>query len=46
MNPIKNTRRALSLGAIAVAAIAVVGGCAAAFAQQKVVKVGITLALC
>jgi branched-chain amino acid transport system substrate-binding protein len=45
MNPIKYTRRALNLGAIAVAAIAVVGGCTAAFAQQKVVKVGITLAL-
>jgi branched-chain amino acid transport system substrate-binding protein len=33
----------LNAGAIAVAAIAAIGGCAAAFADQKVVKIGITL---
>ena len=43
MRPLQPTRRALNAGAIAVAAIAAIGGCAAAFADQKVVKIGITL---
>src|ERR1700751_533423 len=43
MNALRFTRRALNAGAVAVAAIAAVGGCAAALADQKVVKIGITL---
>ena len=43
MKPFQFTRRALNAGAIAAAALAAIGGCAAAFADQKVVKVGITL---
>ena len=43
MKSFQLTRRALNAGAIVVAAIAAVGGCAAAFADQKVVKIGITL---
>src|SRR5215470_14916668 len=43
MKALQLTRRALNAGAIAVAAIAVIGGCAAALADQKVVKIGITM---
>src|SRR6202158_4854234 len=43
MKPFQFTRRALSLGAVAIAAVAAVGGGAAALADQKVVKIGITL---
>src|ERR1700675_4662054 len=43
MKPFQYTRRALNVGAVAVAAIAAVGGGAAALADQKVVKIGITL---
>lgn len=43
MKPFRNTRRAFNAGVVAVAAIAAVGGGAAALAEQKVVKVGIIL---
>ena len=43
MKALQFTRRTLNAGAVAVAAIAAVGGCAAALADQKVVKIGITL---
>jgi branched-chain amino acid transport system substrate-binding protein len=43
MKAFQFTRRTLNAGAVAVAAIAAVGGCAAALADQKVVKIGITL---
>ncbi|MBV9565174.1 MAG: branched-chain amino acid ABC transporter substrate-binding protein [Bradyrhizobium sp.] len=43
MRPFQLTRRALNAAAIAVAAIAAAGGFGAAFADQKVVKIGITL---
>jgi len=42
MKPFQYTRRAFNAGAVAIAAIAAVGG-SAALAEQKVVKVGITL---
>jgi branched-chain amino acid transport system substrate-binding protein len=45
MKPFRLTRRALNAGAIAVATIAAVAGCAAALADQKVVKIGITVPL-
>src|SRR6516162_6234081 len=43
MKALQFTRRALNAGAVAVAAITAIGGCAAALADQKVVKIGITL---
>jgi branched-chain amino acid transport system substrate-binding protein len=43
MKPVQQTRRALNAGVVAVAAMAAIGGCAAAWADQKVVKIGITL---
>jgi branched-chain amino acid transport system substrate-binding protein len=45
MKPFEYTRRALNAGAVAVAAVAALGVGAAAFADQKVVKIGITLPL-
>jgi len=39
------TRRAFNAGAVTVAAIAAVGGCTAASADQKVIKIGMTLPL-
>lgn len=45
MNPFQVTRRALNLGAVAIAAMTAAGGCTAALAQQKVVKIGITVPL-
>lgn len=39
------TRRAFNAGAVAVATIAAVGGCTAASADQKVIKIGMTLPL-
>ena len=43
MKALRFTRRALNAGAVAAVAVAAVGGCAAALADQKVVKIGITL---
>ena len=43
MKPFQLTRRAFSTGAVAAAATAAVGARSAAFADQKVVKIGITL---
>ena len=43
MKPFQLTRRAFSTGAVAAAATAAVGARTAAFADQKVVKIGITL---
>src|ERR1700730_12564607 len=43
MKPIQYTRVPLSLGDVAIVAIAAVGGGAAALADQRVVKIGITL---
>jgi branched-chain amino acid transport system substrate-binding protein len=45
MKPFQLTRRALNAGAVAIVAIAAVGGCAAALADQKVVKIGIIVPL-
>jgi branched-chain amino acid transport system substrate-binding protein len=45
MKPFQYTRRALNMGALGVAAIAALAGGAAALADQKVVKIGITLPL-
>ena len=43
MKPFKYTRRALNIGTVAIVAIAAVGGGAAVLADQRVVKIGITL---
>ena len=43
MKPFKYTRRAFNVGTVAIVAIAAVGGGAAALADQRVVKIGITL---
>jgi branched-chain amino acid transport system substrate-binding protein len=43
MKLVQSTRRAFNAGAVAVATIAAIGVCAAALADQKVVKIGITL---
>ena len=45
MKSLKLTRRAFNTGTVAVAAIAAVGGRTAASADQKVIKIGITLPL-
>jgi branched-chain amino acid transport system substrate-binding protein len=45
MKLLQLTRRAFNAGAVAVTAIAVVGGCIAASADQKVIKIGITVPL-
>jgi branched-chain amino acid transport system substrate-binding protein len=43
MKLVQSTRRAFNAGAVAVATIAAIGVCATALADQKVVKIGITL---
>src|ERR1700739_1928301 len=43
MKPFRYARRAFSAGSVALIAIAAVGGGATALADQKVVKIGITL---
>ena len=43
MKPFKYTRRAFNVGTVAIVAIAAVGGGAAVLADQRVVKIGITL---
>src|SRR5579859_124588 len=45
MKSFQLTRRAFNAGAAAVATIAAVGGCTAASADQKVIKIGMTLPL-
>ena len=45
MKSLKLTRRAFNAGTVAVAALAAVGGRTAASADQKVIKIGMTLPL-